>query len=150
MARKILPLFLLFSLTMCATLNVRQEETALIDIIGLINDGDGAGLAERSRTPFLLDGEIVMMSADMRALWNNLAASGFGITGAVVTSVERTGKETYREFSPAMEVEVFFRKYVPPTAVVSHISSNEGEYIFLTARGRGNRTLLYGFKGPVL
>jgi hypothetical protein len=150
MVKKILSLLLLLSLSMCATINLVQEEKNVMGIIEVINSGNSEKLIECSRVPFLLDGEIIMMEQDITMLWTNLMSGGFTIEEAVVTHIQKIDKAAYKEFENNMEIEAYFQKYLPGKAVLSRVSTKDGDYLFLTGKGKKGTTLLYGLKGPEL
>jgi hypothetical protein len=99
--------------------------------------------------PFLYDTEIIMMEQDMTMLWTNLMSTGFTMKEADVIHIQKIDKATYKEFGDNMEIEAYFQKYLPGKALLSRVSSKDGDYLFLTARDRKGKTLVYGFKGPL-
>ena len=145
----ILFLPVLLIITGCATLNEKEQEESIHDIISLINRGDNNKLMSISSIPFLFDGEIILLKRDITFIWENLKKAGFSIPDPVVKEIGYVNEEIYTLFSPSMEVKTFFKKYIPEKAVLATISSKEGTFYFITGGKRKGPATLFAMKGPV-
>jgi len=150
MIKRLIPFLLfLFILGGCATLNIREQEESIHDIITLINKGENNTLMSISAIPFLFDSEIILLKNDISLIWENLAKAGFSIHDPAVKEIGYIDEEIYALFSPSMEVKTFFKKYIPEKAVLATISSKEGAFYFITGGKRTGPATLFAMKGPV-
>ena len=58
----------------CATMGISGEDE-FQTVIRLISSGESAALAEATRLPFLLDGEILLGETESLLLWEGLASA---------------------------------------------------------------------------
>ena len=131
----------------CATANFVYRESTAEKVVDLVNEKDAPTLAGLSRNPFLLDGEIILMSGDMQRFWEKAFESGFGFPGAVVESVIPVDENTFRLFGDTMDVRVFFNKYVPEASSLAKVSSDSGDYWFVFHDREGKYPKILAFKG---
>jgi len=120
-----------------------------VDMVArLINDGQGAKLAEMSATPFLVDGEIVAMKPDVASFWNGIVKAGYKVQETTLTQDTPLTSDSYKQFADTMEVKSFFEKYVKKDARILELRTDTSEdRILLILRDSYTKTI-YGFKGP--
>ncbi len=149
MIKKLIPLTLLCLVVFfsCSTVRFVQKEGTVLKVIDLINSGDAGRLAGISGSPFLLDGEIIMMPGDMKQFWEKAAEKGFVLTRPEVLGITPVDGNTYTLFSPYEEVKMFFEKYVPSDAVVVRVSSSAGDVLLLLYGRNEGYPYILGFKG---
>lgn len=128
----------------CATLG--RFERSADDIVALINSGNAAELAAATRTPFLLDGELIVLDQDVALFWENAVKAGFRVQTEALEA-QPLEPESYRRFAPTMEVRTFFEKYVSERGSIVVLSGGGVRVLLLLDRGKGRITIL-GFKGP--
>ena len=131
----------------CSTVQFVQKERTALKVIDLINEGDAEGLTRISGSPFLLDGEIIMMPGDMKQFWEKAAEKGFVLSNPEVIGITPVDGNTYNLFSPYEEVKVFFEKYVPSDAAVARVSSPAGDVLLLLYGKNKGYPYILGFKG---
>ncbi len=136
--------FLFFS---CSSMP--PKESHVERIAALINDGNAEKLIDLSQTPFLFDGEIILMGDDVKTLWNNLKKADFRMPRARILKIEPVGETGYKKFSDSMEVRVYFKKYLSKKPVIAQIETDSGRYYLLLSGRKGIYPLIYGFKGPL-
>jgi hypothetical protein len=130
----------------CVTFKVDEDQVA--KIIKLINSGDTDKLARVTRVPFLLDGEIIALQDDAGLLWKNLAQAGFTLQNAALADLIPVKEDTYKLFADTWEVEVFFKKYVPPKSMVAQIKADNGDFLLLLDGEKKGYAQILGIKGP--
>lgn len=147
--RKLLLAALCVAVSGCATFAPRRFERSAEQVIGLLNSGQATELAAMSRTPFLLDGELVLLDADVAELWNGMVKAGLRIDAAASVSALPVDDETYKRFASTMEVRTFFDKYVSDRGSLVVLEAGRSRVLLILDRGRGSRrALIVGFKGP--
>ena len=82
-------------------------------------------------TPFLLDGEIIILEKDISMIWKNIRDSGFTFEKAFETESMPVGAGDYRYFADSMEVKTWFSKYLPEKASLVKIKAKNGLYYFI-------------------
>ncbi len=112
-------------LTACASLRSVQKEGDVLALADLINTGDAGTLAELSAVPFLFDREILLLSRDTQILWENLTEGGFLLSSAEVVRIGEVDGESSLIFDDSMDVELFFRKYVPETSRIAVVEGDD-------------------------
>ncbi len=134
----------------CTTINVVPKEKAIGRFIELYNSGDTARMTEMTSVPMLIDGEIVARTDDADFFWNRLAEAGFSFEDSnSFTSVAVDGNSKLL-FGDTMEVDTFFTKYVPDTAVIVRVKGPGGDFILLLSGRKGRYPFIFGFTGPLL
>jgi hypothetical protein len=146
--KQIVPVLLLVAVVGCATFNPKEEERGLSAVISLLNKGDGDALAELSSIPFLFDAEILLVKQDVEILWKNAVKAGFTIANPRIVDIEPADTGMAKLFSDSMEVEVFFKKYIPKRAVFARVQSDSGTYLFILGDHVGGLPTIVAFKGP--
>ena len=131
----------------CATLEQRLSQAAE-DVIDMINEGRANDLAQMTLTPFLLDGEIIILDSDMRDFWATLIEAGFEIGSPVLTETVPAQEDTFRWFADTKEVQSFFEKYATEECHVVIVESESLRFLFLMDRPGGKESKIIGFKGP--
>lgn len=132
----------------CATMKMSKDEKDIYYISDLINTGDDAYLAKMSQLPFLVDQEIIVLEKDVAAFWANIIKAGFTVEDPVLESGLPVDDTSYMEFYDSMEVETFFKKYVPAKARLLELETGEGQRILLIVEKKWLSRKLYAFKGP--
>ena len=130
----------------CASLQFVQKESDVLKLAGLVDEGNSRTLTAVSVTPFLFDGEIIMLPGDVAALWNNIAAAGLSMGNPAVIQIDDVDEETARIFGNTMEIEAFFRKYLPETARAARLSADSGNYVFLLNGKEQGYPKIHGLK----
>ena len=101
-----------------------------------------------SEMPFLLDGEIVLLPADISAFWTGIVKAGFRVQGAALESGVPVTVESYRQFADTMEVKSFFSRHVKDKARILEMSTSSGKRIRILTRSTWFSWKILGFKGP--
>ena len=144
----IVPLLLSVVLASCASIQRSQDQGTVRQVANLINSGDSSRLASLSASPFLLDGEIVPLPADVASFWQGIAKAGFRVEGAALDKGAPVGAESYRDFADTMEVKSFFGRYVKDGTRVLELTTNAGTRIRLLTTSQWFSWKILGFKGP--
>jgi hypothetical protein len=135
-------------LSSCASLQRAQDEGDVRQIADLVNAGQAQKLAALSASPFLLDGEIIVLPADTNSFWEGIAKAGFKTPGASLDAALPVGSQSYLEFASTMEVKSFFSRYAKDGARLLRMSTNEGKRILILARHEWFSWRILGWKGP--
>jgi hypothetical protein len=140
---------LAMSVFACASVPYTPNESKVMKTVAIINSGGVADVKGLSDAPFMFDGEILLLQAEVGSLWDNLKATGFTMGKAKVASIARIGDESYRLFSPAAESRAFFKKYLNRDSVLVTLDTPEGRYFLILNREVKGYPRIQGFKGPV-
>jgi hypothetical protein len=132
----------------CASLQHSWDEGAVQQIADLLNAGQSQKLAAMSVTPFLVDGEIVLLKNDIASFWEGAAKAGFRVEGAALDQGTPVSAESYKQFAPTMEVKAYFSRYVKKDSRVLSMTSSTGRHILLLMRSEWFSRQIMGFKGP--
>jgi hypothetical protein len=135
-----------FLLSSCASVRFVQKEADVMALVSLINQGEAETLSRLTQSPFLFDREILMLAKDTKTVWKNLAEAGFALDQPKVLRIEPVSEESYRDFADVMEIEVYFRKYVPKTAKIARIESRGGSCLFILNDKQAGYPLILGLK----
>ena len=135
------------ALASCASLQRSWDQWNVENVATLIDTGQSARLAAMSTTPFLVDGEIVLMKADVAGFWNGIIKAGFKIEGPVLQSGQPLTANSYKQFADTMEVKSFFGQYARKGSRLLELKTSAGKSILLIVRDSYSRTI-QGFKGP--
>jgi hypothetical protein len=144
----LVPLLVSVALASCASIQRSQDQGTVRQVANLINSGDSARLASLSASPFLLDGEIVPLAADVASFWQGIAKAGFRVEGAALDKAALVGAESYRDFADTMEVKSFFSRYVKDGTRILELTTSAGTRIRLLTRSQWFSWKILGFKGP--
>jgi hypothetical protein len=117
--------------------------------VDLIDSGGIGAIKGLAEAPFLFDGEILALQADVDALWGNLKAAGFTLGAVKVASVAKIDAETYTYFAPSMEVKTFLAKRVDKNCALVALDSASGRYYLILNREVSGYPRIQGFRGPV-
>jgi hypothetical protein len=137
-----------FLLVSCASLQRSADSGVVRRVADLINAGDSRKIAALSAIPFLVDGEVVVLPADVASFWSDAAKAGFKVDGAALDAGTVVGADSYRQFADTMEVKAFFTRYVPGGSRVLAMTTASGSHVLLIVHSGFFSTKLYGFKGP--
>ena len=146
--RKLLLGALCVALAGCATFAPKRFERSAERIIGLLNSGQAVELAKLSQTPFLLDGELLLLDGDVAGFWTGVAKAGFRIDPAASVKAVPLDSESFKRFASTMEAKAFFEKYVSERGSLVVLEAGRSRILLLLERGKMGRTLIVGFKGP--
>ena len=135
-------------LASCATMQAGRDRGAVDRVASRINGRDAAGLAAMSRTPFLLDGEIVLLPADMASFWQEALRAGFTVREPRLQEGLPLSAESWRRFGGAMEVRAFFGRYLPKGTRLLEMRTADGRTLLLLVKRTLFSTRLHGLKGP--
>jgi hypothetical protein len=136
-------------LSSCATVPYVQKEDRIYKLIDLINRGEVTKVPDLLMTPFLVDGEIVLLQKDLLDFWNNMHNAGFEIRNPRIRQNRFAVPEDARMFRDSMEVRTFFKKYIDTNTSLVEIESADGTYYFLLNRLVKGYPRIQGFRGPV-
>ncbi len=126
-----------------------QNEEAVLNVLIMLENGEGAKLIEHTHTPFLLDAEIIESDVDMQSFWTLLADRGFAFPAPQIISLTEVTAESAALFGDTMEVQAFFTRYVPEDAAIAEVETNGTRYRFIFAGKLNGLPRLYGWKGPL-
>jgi hypothetical protein len=132
----------------CASLQHSWDQGAVKQVAELVNAGEPQKLAAMSVTPFIVDGEVVLLRGDVAAFWDGVVKAGFRVEGAALDQGTPVGSESYKQFAPTMEVKAFFSRYVKQDARILDMTSSTGRHILLLIRSEWFSRQILGFKGP--
>lgn len=140
---------ILQGLTSCATVPYVQKEDKVVKLLELINRGGVNEVPGLARTPFLIDGEIVLLQKDLSEFWDNLHKAGFSFRSPKVVQNRFTTGEDAKYFRDSMEVRTFFKKYTDRDTSLVQVRSGDGTFYFLLGREVKGYPRMLGFGGPV-
>ena len=139
----------ILALASCASIQRAQDQGNVQAVARLINEKQPQKLAAMSSTPFLVDGEIVALKADVASFWSGIVRAGFRVEEATLNQGSALTAESYKQFADTMEVRTFFAQYVKKDARILEMrTSTSGDRILLIFRDSGFSKTIYGFKGP--
>jgi hypothetical protein len=144
----VVPLLASVALFSCASIQRSQDQGTVRQVADLINSGNSAHLASLSASPFLLDGEIIPLPADVASFWQGIAKAGFRVEGTALDRGVPVGAESYKDFANTMEVRSFFSQYVKNGTRVLDLTTSAGTRIRLLTRSQWFSWKILGFKGP--
>jgi hypothetical protein len=143
----LVPLAAALALASCASIQRSQDQGKVREVADLINAGDSAKLATLSASPFLLDGEIVPLPADVASFWQGISKAGFRVEGAALDRGVPVAADSYKDFADTMEVKSFFARYVKNARVID-LTTSAGRRIRLLTMSQWFSWKILGFKGP--
>ena len=136
------------ALASCASLQHSWDQENVENIAKLINTGQAARLAAMSTTPFLVDGEIVLLKADVAGFWDGIIKAGYKVEGPLLQSGEPLTPNSYKRFANTMEAKSFFAQYVKKDTRVLELKTLAGKSVLLIIRDSWFTKTVQGFKGP--
>lgn len=145
--KKFIPLLIAIVLVGCVSLQ-QQYYNAADDVVDLINDGKAEELSEMTQTPFLLDGEIVILDNDIKGFWQNIIKAGFRVQNPSIIDPYPVNENTFKEFANTMEVESYFKKYISKKGHVVVVETDKFKLLLVMDKAKKNKTKIIGFKGP--
>jgi hypothetical protein len=136
------------ALASCASVQRAHDLGVVQQMADLINEGRAQQLASISAVPFLLDGEIVPLKADVDAFWAGIVKAGFRVESPTLAGGAPVDASIWQKFSSSAEVQWYFTRYVKKGARVLDLGTSTGKHILvLTQRGFPSDRIM-GFKGP--
>ncbi len=144
----LLPLLLVLAVS-CASAPYRGSSGDIEKILTAINKGDALKMTELCRTPFLLDEEIIIRGSDLSELWTGLYSRGFRPGNYIILDTVPLNGESIALFSERWDISAFFRNYLSENSFITRISSDQGEFLLITAKKKRAIPELVGFKGPL-
>jgi hypothetical protein len=135
------------ALASCASIQRGADAGVVRRVTGFINAGDAKSLASMSQAPFLVDGEIVPLPADIAAFWAGIVKAGFKVDGAALDTGVPATADISRQFADSTEVRFWFSRYAKGARVIS-LTATGGQHILLIAKSDWFTWKLLGFKGP--
>jgi hypothetical protein len=136
------------ALASCASLQHSWDQGSVQQVADLLNTGQPQKLAAMSVTPFLVDGEIVLLKNDVASFWESVTKAGFRVEGAALDQGTPVSAESYKQFAQTMEVKTFFSRYVKKDSRILSMTSSAGSRILLVMRSEWSSRQIMGFKGP--
>jgi hypothetical protein len=136
------------ALASCASLQHSWDKGDIETVARLINDGQSAKLAAMSATPFLVDGEIVPLKADVAGFWEGIVKAGYKVEGPALGEAAPVNADSYKQFADTMEVKSFFAQYVKKDTRVLELRTGSNGRILLIIRDSWFSKTIHGFKGP--
>jgi hypothetical protein len=135
------------ALASCASFQHSWDQGNVENVAKLINDGQSARLAAMSATPFLVDGEIVPLKADVAGFWEGIIKAGYKVQGPALGEAAPVNTDTYKHFADTMEVKSFFAQYVKKDTRVLELRTANGRILLIIRDSWFSKTI-HGFKGP--
>jgi hypothetical protein len=132
----------------CASLQRSFDEGDIRQVVDLINSGQPQKLAAMSMTPFLVDGEVVVLPADVAGFWSGIVKAGFRVEGAALDSGTAVTADSYTLFARTMEVKSFFSRYLKEGGRILELTTSGGMHIRLLIRKEWFSWKITGWKGP--
>ena len=83
------------TLASCASLQHSWDQGNVQTVARLINEGQSAKLIAMSSVPFLVDGEIVALKADVAGFWNGIIKAGYKVDGPALGQASTVGPDSY-------------------------------------------------------
>ncbi len=136
------------SLASCATFQRWGDEGAVRQVTGEMKAANAPALAARSVTPFLLDGEIVLIPSDVADFWNGVLKAGFRMDNATLDAGAAVGPLSYQKFADTMEVKAFFSRYVKSGSRILELATGTGTHVLLLVKSDWFQWKVIGLKGP--
>ena len=135
-------------LASCASMDAARDEGDARWLGDLMAAGNAAELVRSSSAPFLLDGEIVALAADVAAFWESAVKADLGMQGLKLAAVVPAAGDGYKEFADTFDVKTFFPKYAGKDARILRIVFASGKRMLVIVGTEGFSRKIYGFRGP--
>jgi hypothetical protein len=137
------------ALASCASLQHSWDQGNVDNVANLINTGQSAKLAAMSSSPFLIDGEVVPLKADVSGFWDGIIKAGYKVQGPQLGSAAPASAESYKQFADTMEVRAFFKNYVKKDTRILELKTSSGKTVLLIIEDAVfSKKIIQGFKGP--
>ena len=138
------------TLASCASFQHSWDQGNVQNLANLINAGQSAKLAAMSSTPFLVDGEIVALKADVAGFWDGIIKAGYKVEGPELNAANPVTADSYKLFADTMEVKSFFAQYVKKNTRVLEMKTGGtgGRVILIVSDKVFSATTIQGFRGP--
>jgi hypothetical protein len=137
-------------LASCASLQHSWDQGNMESVAKLINEGQSAKLAAMSSTPFLVDGEIVVLKADVAGFWDGIIKAGYKVDSPELETAAPVTGDSSRQFADTMEVRAFFAQYVKKDTRILEMKTagRGGRVLLLVKDSLFSSKTIQGFKGP--
>ena len=140
---------ILLALSSCASLQHSWDQGNVTTVANLINTGNSAGLAALSGSPFLIDGEVVPLKADVNGFWEGIIKAGYKVQSPELGAASKATADSYKQFADTMEVKAFFSNYVKKDTRILELKTSGGKTILLIVKDSPfSKKIIQGFKGP--
>jgi hypothetical protein len=137
-----------FFITSCASIQRSWDQGAVGQTAELINSGGAQKLYAMSASPFIIDGEVVPLTADVAGFWAGIVKAGFRVDTATLDTGTAVAADSYRQFADTMEARSFFARYVKDGARILDFTTATGAHIRLLVRSDWFSLRILGWKGP--
>ena len=140
---------ILLALSSCASLQHGWDKGNVAMVADLINAGKSAELAAMSGSPFLVDGEVVPLKADVASFWAGIIKAGYKVEGPQLAAAVPAAADSYKQFADTMEVRAFFKNYVKGDTRLLELKTADGKTVRLIVKDSlFSKKIIQGFKGP--
>lgn len=137
------------ALSSCASLQHSWDQGNVAMVATDINAGNAAALSAMSGSPFLIDGEVVPLKADVSGFWDGIVKAGYKVQGPQLGTAAPVSADSYKQFADTMEVRAFFANYVKKDTRILELKTSTGKTILLIIKDKPfSRKIIQGFKGP--
>ena len=137
------------TLASCASLQHSWDQGNVQGVASLVNAGQSAKLAAMSSTPFLVDGEIVALKADVAGFWEGIIKAGYKVGDPQLGAAAPVSAESYQQFADTFEVKAFFTQYVKKETRILELKTSAGKSVLLIIKDAlFSKKIIQGFKGP--
>jgi len=125
---------------------MKKSGDLALQIAESLNEENPLFPSEHSSVPFVFDGEILVTTTTVSALWNGIVDGRFSIQNPVITSIEPLASEDFSIFRNSWEMEVFFKTRIPRYAYKVSIEGVEADMILLLFRNEEKTYSVMGLK----
>jgi hypothetical protein len=137
------------TLASCASLQHNWDQGNVTAVANLINSGQSSRLSAMSGTPFLVDGEIVSLKADVAGFWDGIIKAGYKVEGPRLGAAATVSADSYKQFADTFEVKAFFTQYVKKDTRILELRTSAGKSVLLIVKDAlFSKKTIQGFKGP--
>jgi hypothetical protein len=133
----------------CASTPYRQNESGVMKLVQLINEGKVTRIDGLSKAPFVLDTETLYLQNDVDTMWKNLKAASFVMSDARFVSTSPVTADSYKVFADTFDMKNYFAKYTGKDTSIVTVETREGTYYLLLDRKVKGYPRIQGLKGPV-
>lgn len=142
-------LLVAFLAASCATMRIPPASSSVQGLLAELDRGGYAAGKVTAPAPFLFDGEILALQADVDGVFGALYATGFRFEKALVLSSSALEAAGWSPVSSSMEVRTFIQKRLGPDCSLLRIRAKGGDYLLIVDRGPWGRLRLRGLAGPL-